>query len=174
MSTINYRTSDYITLAIKPYDPERMKQDPDFMQQITSLAREFNTTVDEEITLFINGLYEADTENAKTILSDHPLYYYHIRIRPGYYEGLSIDIENNFPVAYDCYDDKRAAQREITEIKKLLNDLAGGGFVACFPGYCTGYCDYAETINLIDDAIRAMRDETKTIPTWRQYERAGV
>lgn len=171
MGTINYRTSDYITLGIKPYDPDDLKTDPDFMKELKRNVKLYHTTIDNEIYNYISELYECDKANAETELKKHNFYYYHVRIRPGYYEGLSIDIENNFGVAYDSFEDRKDAQKEITEIKQLLKELAGFGFVACFPGWCTGYCDYSETIQLIDGAITEMRNECRTIPTWRQYER---
>lgn len=34
MGTINYYTSNYITLGIKPYEPEDLLSDSDFMQFI--------------------------------------------------------------------------------------------------------------------------------------------
>lgn len=46
------------------------------------------------------------------------------------------------------------------------------GLVQCSPGWCTGYNDYKGTIVAIKAAIKEMREEVKTIPTWAQYERA--
>lgn len=140
MGTINYFTSNYITLGARIED---------------------------------GADYEDDYYNAQEVIDSYKLYYYHVSIKPGYYEGFSVMIENNYPVAYDFYEDRAGANREITLIKKMLADLAGVGLVSCSPGWCTGYEDYNGTMQEINAAIKAMRAEVKTIPTWRQYEAAG-
>lgn len=93
-------------------------------------------------------------------------------LRP--YDSLELekDIENNFPVALDSWQDRRDANKEITEIKRFLIECAGLGLVECFPGWCTGYSDYNGTITAIRAAVKEMRDELRTIPTWTQYNRA--
>ena len=154
MGAVNYYTSDYITLGLRPYDTE------DFTDE--------NGNIDYEE---INYCYDADRENIENELEKYDFWYYHITIKPGYYEGFTLNIENNFPVALDdCYC-RRQANKEITKIKSFLIDCAGLGLVQCFPGWCTGYNDYNGTIAAIKEAVKDMREELKTIPTWRQYER---
>ena len=142
MGTINYYTSDYLTLAINTND---------------------------YIEPYNYYDYEADTENAAAILDQYDFYYYHVTTKPGYYEGVSINIENNFPVAYDDYTEKREVQKEITQLKKALYDLAGVGFALCFPGWCTTYGSYEDTKKAINEAIKEMRNEARQAPTWRTY-----
>ena len=122
MGAINYLTSDYITMGIKPYDVDDL-------------------------------FYSDDMDNIKYELNSHTFHYYHITIKPGYYEGFMLDIENNYPIAYDNYTDRKEANKEITEIKQFLIDCAGLGLVACSPGWCTGYSDYKGTIRAIKDAV---------------------
>lgn len=133
MGTINYKTSDYITLC-----------------------------------------YDCDKENIDSILEKYDFYYYHVAIQPGYYEGFSLDIENNFPIAFDTGEDRREAQKEITRLKKCLIECAGCGLVTCVPGRSTTYGDYKSTLESISTAIVEMREEVRKIPTWRQYEKEGV
>ena len=95
-------------------------------------------------------------------------------IKPGYYEGFTLDIENNFSVAFDGWKDKRAAQREITILKKCLIECAGAGMVQCSPGWCTGYNDYEGTCEAIGAAIKDMREDVKNTPTLAQYARANA
>lgn len=90
----------------------------------------------------------------------------------GNYEGFTLDIENNFPIAFDGWEDRREANKEITEIKEFLIACAGLGLVECSPGWCTGYNDYKGTIAAIKAAIKNMREEVKRTPTWAQYEKA--
>ena len=173
MGTINYRTSDYITLGIKPYSFIEFEKDEDFMREMQAQADEFGGTVEEELYEYIAQCYEDDVMNIESILDKYSFYYFHVTIEPGYYEGFTIDIENNFAVAYDTWEDKREAQKEITQLKKMLIECAGLGLVSCYPGWCSGYDDYKGTIEAINKAVKAMREEVKQTPTWRQYERSA-
>lgn len=174
MGTINYFTSDYITLGVKPYETDNYIKDNDFMDFI---KEEWNVNTEDEnkvlkaVNEYINTNYEADRENAENILNKYDFYYFNVVLKPGYYEGFSLDIENNFGVALDGWEDRREAQKEITQLKNCLLELAGVGLVACFPGWCTGYKDYNETIKAIKEAIKEIREECKTIPTWKQYQK---
>lgn len=141
MDAINYGSSDYITIGLDV----REEIDPDEMEFL----------YDDAIT---------------NILDRYEFYYYHVVIKSGYYEGYYIDIENNFPVSFDNWKDKRAAQKEITKLKQFLIDCAGFGLVKCSPGWCTGYSDYNGTIAAIKDAVKEMRTEAKQTPTCAQYE----
>ena len=114
---------------------------------------------------------EEDLANVSAILNKYSFYYYHVEIKRGYYEGFSIFIENNFGLCYDSFIDKREAQKEITRLKSFLLDCAGSGLVSCSPGYCTKYKDYKNTLADIDAAIRDMRTEARSIPTWTRYNR---
>lgn len=171
MGTINYKTSDYITLSIQPYDFEDIKAG--IIDDIKAGDYEGITAdmvTDNMINDTIRDYYDTDVENAQGYIDKYNLYYFHVAIEPGYYEGLSIDIENNFPVFFDNYTEKKEAQKEITQLKQLLVDLAGVGFVQTFPGWCTGYNDYKQTLKGIKKAIKDIRSEVATTPTYRDYE----
>lgn len=145
MGAVNYRTSDYITLAAPDYSDLEPEEAQDSQ--------------------------ECDRENAEYILKRYGFYYFHVSIIPGYYDGFSIDIENNFPVAFDFWQEKREAQKEITRIRSCLEELAGVGLVKCSPGWCTSYGDYKSTLAAIREAVSIMREEVKATPTWAQYMR---
>lgn len=174
MGAVNYFTSDYITMGIKPYDEYDLESDSDFMEAIQEEVDEFGGTIDGAIESYIQTSYEDDEANVSAILEKYSFYYYHVTIKPGYYEGFTLDIESNFSVAFDGWEDKRSAQREITSLKKCLLECAGVGMVECWPGWCTEYKDYEGTCKAIGAAIKAMRDEVKNTPTWRQYERESA
>lgn len=174
MGAINYFTSDYITMGFKPYDTYDFENDPDFMEMVQEYMKEYGGTLESWIDDYIKTCYDADNDNVTTILEKYSFYYFHVAIKPGYYEGFTLDIENNFSVAFDGWEDKRAAQREITSLKKCLLECAGVGMVQCLPGWCTGYNDYKGTCKAIGTAIKAMRDEVKNTPTWTQYERESA
>lgn len=171
MGTINYGTSDYITLGIKPYDYSDFENDTDFMEYINDQISEYGGSVEEYIYQTICDYEEEDYSNIESELKKHSFWYYHITIEHGYYEGFYLNIESNFPVAFDSWEDRRAANKEITKIKQCLIECAGMGLVEVWPGWCTSYKDYKTTIESINKAIRGMREEVKETPTWKQYNR---
>lgn len=144
MGAVNYGTSDYINIGLN---------------------------VDA-------GLDEWEVEQIRDevqgILNKYGFYYFHIAIKPGYYEGFYIDIENNFPVCFDWYEEKRDAQKELTQLKKALFECVGAGLVQYNPGWCTGYYTPAETVENIKATIKSARDEVKNIPTYKQWVKEAV
>ena len=171
MGAVNYSTSDYITLGIKPYDCADLENDAYFMKEAKAEVAEYGGTIEDCVSNYIENCYEADYANVKAVLDKYQLWYYRITIMPGYYEGFALDIENNYCVALDSWEDRREMNKEITQIKQLLLECAGLGLVACYPGWCTSYEDYNDTIKAIKAAIKEMRAEVKATPTWAQYER---
>lgn len=152
MGTVNYSSSDYLTLGIKPYDPE-------------SFADEDGNIYYEEI----ESCYESVQENADFIIEKYGFYYFHVTTKPGYYEGFSVNIEFNFPAFFDNCQERAEAQKEVTALKKCLVELAGNGLVSCRPGWVTGYDDYSGTLRQIKAAVKAMRADVAETPTYRQY-----
>ena len=164
-------TSSYITMGLKPYDISDFENDKEVMLEIQKEIKKYGGTVESYISDLIDSYYESDRENIEDILSRYSFHYFRVTIEYGYYEGFSLDIENNFSVAFDSWEDKRAAQKEITSLKQCLLECAGCGLVACYPGWCPGYEDYKGTCKAIAAAIKGMREEVKITPTWLQYER---
>ena len=155
MGTINYGTSDYITIGYNlNWD------DSDF---------ETWEEMEEEKQLAIEDMYT----NIRAILNEYDFIFYHVVIKPGYYEGFYIDIENNFPYCYDSREDKRAAQKEVTELKAFLIECVNTGLVQVWPGWCTSYNTRIKSIDAIKTAIKEMRTEIKSIPTWYTLNRLG-
>lgn len=174
MGAVNYFTSDYITMGIEPYSAYDLENDPAFMDALRDEVNEYGETIDEALESYIQTSYEEDETNIEFILEKYSFDYFHVAIKPGYYEGFTLDIENNYPVAFDGWTDKRAAQREVTSLKKCLIECASVGMVQCSPGWCTGYNDYDGTLKAIGVAIKVMRDEVNSIPPWTQYERENT
>jgi hypothetical protein len=108
-------------------------------------------------------------DDVKNILDDYSFYYYHVVIKEGYYSGLYLDIEANFYI-YDSYLDKLDAQKELTQLKELLNRCAGAGLVCYTPGWCTGYYDFKDTKTKIKEAIKNARLVVKAAPTDYTYK----
>ena len=136
MGTINYTTSNYITMGIVPYDIDDLKKDSCFMAEAAEEVAEYGGVLNDDYLYdYISDCYESDYDNIKSELEKHSFYYYNIKLEYGYYEGFSLYIENNFGIAYDSCKDKNEAQKEITEIKQFLIDCADMGLVSCYPGW---------------------------------------
>jgi hypothetical protein len=120
---------------------------------------------------YINDLYD-EVENA---LNNENFYYFHVKTRPGYYEGFSIDIEFNFGYCMDSWQDKRDAQKEITRLYKFLlkcvNDFE---LCAVSPGWCTHYYNYIDTLQKLKTAIKEMRVTVQNTPTWAKVRLTEV
>lgn len=142
MGTINYKTSDFITIG---YDYDNIDHNDEFYHDI------------------IQDYYD----QVAYTRARYNFYYFYVAIEPGYYEGFSINIEHNFTYCYDNYSDKRDALKEVTQIKKFLLECVNGfGCVAVSPGWCTTYYNYDETLKRINAAIKEMRETVKNTPTW--------
>ena len=149
MGTINYKTSDFITIG-------------------------YNCNfIDYEDECYID-IIEDYYNQVKWALDKENFYYFHIALEPGYYEGFSINIENNFGICYDDYLDKKEAQKEITRIRTFLTTCIND-FECCvvYPGWCTTYEDYENSWKKINDAIKEMRQTVKNTPTWRNYQKCS-
>lgn len=145
MGAINYKTSDFITLG---YNCNNIEYDDEFYNDL------------------ISDLYDQIDYRLK----QERFYYFHVTLEPGYYEGYSINIENNFPIFFDFYEEKQDAQKEITRIKNfLLECINDFECVAVYPGWCTGYADHNKTLKELGAAIREMRETVKQTPTYKQY-----
>lgn len=142
MGTINYNTSDFITIG---YNCNNIDYDDEFYND------------------FIQDYYD----QIDYLLKKQHFYYFHVKLEPGYYEGFSIDIEFNFSVCFDDYIDKQNAQKEITQLKNFLLQCIND-FECCVvhPGWCTSYEDYTNSIIKLNATIKEMRQTVKDTPTW--------
>jgi hypothetical protein len=132
---------------------------------IINLGLNTSNILNEEDFDEVNYIYD----DVKNILDDYCFYYYHVTIKEGYYSGLYLDIESNYYV-YDSYMDKLDAQKELTQLKELLNRCAEVGLVVYTPGWCTGYYDFKETKAKIKEAIKNARLVVKAAPTDYTYK----
>jgi hypothetical protein len=125
MGAINYRSSEYISIGLD-----------------VRLDR-----YDWELDAIYQELME--------IVKKYDWYYFHIEIISGYYEGFYINIDNNFPVEFDSWEDRRDAQKEVTQVKRFLNECVDKcGLIQYIPGWCMSYSTKAETKAAIKVAIQ--------------------
>ncbi len=153
MGTINYRSGDVITLGIEPlnYDDYRFEEDED----------EINYEAMNSDEAFLK-------EEVKEIIGKYNFYYSGIQVivESGYYEGFYIAIDNPFKESTYWWDEKRDAQKEITQLKKLLIELTEYGLVEVWPGWCTSYKSKEETLAKIPEIIRELRKSCREAEVW--------
>jgi hypothetical protein len=142
MGAINYKTSEYITIG---YNLDNFDYDDEFYFDII----------------------QDDYESIKELLKHQHFYYFHVVLDVGYYNGFSIDIECNFDYYFDNWQDKRDAQKEITQLKAFLKEIIEN-YNCCVvaPSWCTTYYNYTDSMKKLNDAVKEMREHIKTIPTW--------
>lgn len=129
MGTINYGKSDYITMGVKPISWQELENNADFMEEMEEEVKENGGTLEDAINNNIQQYYIDSCDNIRRVLDKYELQYYHIAIKPGYYEGFYLGIECNYGLCFDNYRDKKEAQKEITAIKNILTACAGLGLV---------------------------------------------
>lgn len=177
MGAINYGTSKYITLGIRPYDEDGFLNDKDFM---SDLENEYGIDLenDDEVTAFIqetiDDYYIADRDNAQSYIDKENFEYFKVTVEHGYYEGVYINIEPLFPILWNDYHERKQALDELKAMRTLLTNISGCGFVSCYPFWVTGYDDYKETQRQIKQAIKDMRQDIMRTMTYRQYKASGL
>jgi len=174
MGTINYGTSNYITMGIKPVDGWDLLHDPELKTEIEAEVEEYGGSLEEAAQSLADDYNEADYDNAKEIYEKYDFNYFEITMNYGYYDGFYFDISPASYADLETYKDKRNAQKEITQIKKMFVELAGVGVVACSPGWGTSYRDYKGTLKEINKAIKQMREEVKASLTDLQLARRSA
>ena len=149
MGAINYKTSDFITIG---YNCNNIDYEDEFYHE----------------------LIQDDYDQIKQRLNEETFNCFTVALDPGYYEGFSIYIKFDF-LYFDDWQEKQAAQKEITRIKKFLLECIND-FELCsiVPGWCTAYYDYKETLSDLDAAVYEMRETVKSTPTWLKYNRQGA
>ena len=149
MGTINYKTSDYITLGYNTH----------------------NINYEDK---FYSDDIQFEFDKISAILKNECFNYFYITLEPGYYDGFAIDIKNNFKYCFDNYNEKIQAIKELTQIKKFFIYIVNNFNInVVYPGWCTSYGDYNKTIEEINNAIKEMKSEIKTTPTYYILKLAG-
>ena len=172
MGTINYKTSELLTLAtnIKTYP-----NDEEIKDEIENARIDGYTLTEEEArdrlidfnNDYINDLYNWCNDEIKK----YNFNCYKISCEPGYYDGFSIYIKFKY-FYFDNYQEKQEAQKELTNIKKIMLKAVNDYFLrACEPGWCTAWYDEKETIKKINESIKQERARLKSLHTDRTFEK---
>lgn len=159
MGTINYGHSKIITLGVKPYDFDDMKE------EYMDVAIDKENVTDDDVYWYIGTIERTDFEEAEITVNDYNFEYFNVALKSGYYDGFYLDIEPN----YDLYlDEADAVCEEALKLKKLLLDLVEENFfVEVYPGWVTTYKDYKTTKRDIEYAIAGFIEDVNN-------ERSGI
>lgn len=159
MGTINYRSSDIITVGVRPYDYDDMKKAYiEFLQEDTGDTINPDCVSDSAVYDYISDIYNIDFENAEFYLNELNLYHYSVDIKSGYYDGLYIDITDPGYLFFDDSSERQEVRDELKAIKNFLINCVNCGWCVCYPGWCTGYCDYNNSIKAIQEAYEKALD----------------
>ena len=132
MGTINYGTSKIVTLGYN---------------------------VDDEDEIIIQDLYD----EAVNIVNKYSFYWFKAEIKSGYYEGFYLDLDKDY---YD-EDDNNLDNEEINEIldeikelEKMLMELIDEGCMnVCYPHWCTGWKNYADSKIKVVEAMNKIKEK---------------
>jgi len=163
MGTINYKTSEFITLGYPVIGPWDIMQDEKYSvckEEYKAMAGEMGVEFTED---FIDSVLRIDGEeqfiNAREIVEQyHPnLDLFTVKIDPGYYSGFSLIIDQEY-CTLDDEEERAEALEDIEQIEKVLVGLTVyAGMVQVYPGWCTAEKSFDET----KEAIRNACDEMK-------------
>lgn len=174
MGTVNYKTSDIITIGLRPYEPRDFELDPDFMNEARRQSEEYGIDI-ETITYDTIAAYQEDDQiNAQAIIDNYDLEYFTVTIEPGYYEGFSIDITDNLPSEFyndaERIDALTDAENLGDMLKRLVCDAC---LVEVWPGWCTTYKDQGQSITAVRKAIKGLIYDINDIPKYEQEEQTA-
>lgn len=140
MGTINYRSSDIITLG-------------------------YNTdyTIEEGMDEEDKSLQDEDAYyNSKFILDNYnyTFEWFNVELKAGYYEGYYLDLDKKYYTEGLDKEEKKEIREEINELKNLLIELISSSEMnVCYPWWCTGWEDYENSIAKVKEAMEKLRKE---------------
>lgn len=158
MGTINYQTSEVITLGTAPEDFEYVKND---------FCEANDVSPDEVNDSLIYDIISEDTLcqeiEANFLIDNYTFYWFRVNTKPGYYEGVQIIIEHELPEEFEIAGDKKDFLAECDTLQKLLLELHGIGFSVCHPWWCTTYEDYSTGRESIKNAIAELKTRATAV-----------
>ena len=169
MGTINYRTSDIITIGLNPYDPRDFENDPDFMEDARIRCIENGCSIFDWIAGTINEYTEDDRNRAEDAISNYKSDFFTVTIEPGYYEGFSINITNDLPSEFYDDEERNEALNDADELRNLLIELVEDVcLVQVYPGWITTYIDPAHSLTNVKKAMREVIAEINDTPDYTE------
>lgn len=171
MGTVNYKTSDIITLGLRPYEPRDFELDPDFMEDARRQSEKYGDDIDSIIYQTIADYTEDDRQTAEHIISRYSFEFFQVSIEPGYYEGFSVNISDDLPGEYWDAEEREQALTDAANLGDMLKELVNDAcLVECWPGWCTSYQDPAHSLTDVRKAIRGLIYDINDTPDREEEE----
>lgn len=171
MGTVNYKTSDIITLGLKPWEPDDFLCDPDFMDMARRQSEEYGDDLDEIVYQAIADYTESDSETAQSIIDRYSFDFFTVTVEPGYYEGFSVNISDDLPGEYWDEEERKQALTDAANLGDLLKELVNTAcLVEVWPGWCTTYHDTDRTLKDIRKTIRGLLYDINDTPDREEEE----
>lgn len=157
MGTINYFTSDVITLVHDSsiYDRDFIRDECLLNDSDIDPDDVTDSDIDFIIDNFINDQI-SDLENYVDF--DAPsMEFFKLSVKYGYYEGAQLIIDDSTKYGFESTEERADALKEADTLKSVLLAVHEIGFCACFPSWCPKYYNHDETIEKIDNAINELK-----------------
>lgn len=168
MGTINFKTSKYITMAHETKTGLDLFNDSNWYEEERQYLLDHGTDeedIEDELAdraeAYAAFYEEQDFLTVQNELKEHSFVYFDITLQGGYYDGFQLLIDDSCTVWDE--EDRKDALEEVEEIRSFLHTCNDFGMRACSPHWCTGWKDFNETADAIEDACNAMRKEVEEL-----------
>ena len=147
MGTVNFRTSNYITIGLEPYDSD------DFINDCGMVDYDR-----------INDEYQYDRDNIDDVLEDYDFDFFDVYTDGGYYESFCLLIEHKWGDCFDWKEDREEAEKEVDRLEKCLRECIDNGLCVVHPGWCTSYLGLNESYRELGIAMEDLRKTIRETP----------
>ena len=161
MGTINYLTSDIITLVhdTNLYDRDFIRDECLLNDSDIDPDDVTDSDIDFVIDNFIN---DQISELENYVRFEAPtMEFFELSVKYGYYEGAQLVIDDSTKYGFDSIEERDDAIKEVDTLKSVLLAVRELGFRACAPSWCPKYYNDDETLAKIDDAINELKNKIK-------------
>ncbi len=158
MGTINYLTSDIITLVhdSNMYDRDFIRDECILDDSDITPDEVTDSDIDFIIDNFIN---DQISELENYIGFEAPaMEFFKLSVKYGYYKGVQLVIEDMTKYGFESVEERADALKEVDTLKSVLLAVHEIGFNACSPSWCTKYYNHDETTQMIDNAINELKN----------------
>lgn len=158
MGTINYLTSDVITLVhdSSMYDRDFIRDECILNDSDVAPDDVTDSDIDFVIDNFIN---DQISELDNYVDFEAPsMEFFKLSVKYGYYEGAQLVVDDATKYGFDSVEERADALKEADTLKTALLDVYNLGFRACSPSWCSKYYNDDETRLEIDNAINELKN----------------
>ena len=155
MGARNFGSNDYLSLTYL-VDVYELANNPGFIEDCKDREvweEGYEPTEDDiwdEAADTANFWTEEAYEDAEYLLDKHRFNYITLQLEPGYYEGIQLFIEPDFPSYIESEEDREDIFNEISELGELLSEFMDRGWDGDFED--------------LSDLIHQLMEEAQDIP----------